>query len=106
VSAARLRDVGLSRATDEVVWHYAAQHGHVILSKDAELPAQLPARGTSKRYCATGTRRRCRPSTIDANLARARFIRQPPWGGGVENDRGGVLSYAQHPEFGDELKGA
>lgn len=31
-----VRDVGLSRATDDAVWNYAAQHGHVIVSKDAE----------------------------------------------------------------------
>ena len=31
-----VRDVGLSRATDEAVWTYAARHGYVIVSKDAE----------------------------------------------------------------------
>ena len=31
-----LRDVGLSRATDDAVWTYAAPHGYVIVSKDAE----------------------------------------------------------------------
>lgn len=31
-----VRDVGLSRATDEAVWNYTARHGHVIVSKDAE----------------------------------------------------------------------
>jgi predicted nuclease of predicted toxin-antitoxin system len=31
-----VRDVGLSRATDDAVWNYAAQHGHVIVSKDGE----------------------------------------------------------------------
>jgi predicted nuclease of predicted toxin-antitoxin system len=31
-----VRDVGLSRATDDAVWNYAARHGHVIVSKDGE----------------------------------------------------------------------
>jgi predicted nuclease of predicted toxin-antitoxin system len=31
-----VRDVGLSRATDDAVWTYAAQYGYVIVSKDAE----------------------------------------------------------------------
>ena len=31
-----VRDVGLSRATDEAVWTYAARHGPVIVSKEAE----------------------------------------------------------------------
>jgi predicted nuclease of predicted toxin-antitoxin system len=30
-----VRDVGLARATDEDVWTYAAEHGFVIVSKDA-----------------------------------------------------------------------
>jgi predicted nuclease of predicted toxin-antitoxin system len=31
-----VRDVGLHIADDEVVWTYAAQHGFVIVSKDAD----------------------------------------------------------------------
>ena len=31
-----VRDVALSRGTDDTVWNYAAQHGYVIVSKDAE----------------------------------------------------------------------
>jgi predicted nuclease of predicted toxin-antitoxin system len=31
-----VRDVGLSRATDDAVWNYAARHGHAIVSKDGE----------------------------------------------------------------------
>jgi predicted nuclease of predicted toxin-antitoxin system len=31
-----VRDVGLSQATDDAVWAYAARHGYVIVSKDAE----------------------------------------------------------------------
>jgi predicted nuclease of predicted toxin-antitoxin system len=31
-----VRDVGLSRATDEALWTYTAQHGHVIVFKDTE----------------------------------------------------------------------
>ncbi len=31
-----VRDVGLARATDDAVWTYAARHGYVIVSKDAE----------------------------------------------------------------------
>ncbi len=30
-----VRDVGLSRAEDDVVWNSAAEHGHVIVSKDS-----------------------------------------------------------------------
>ena len=31
-----VRDVGLSRASDDAVWTYAARQGYVIVSKDAE----------------------------------------------------------------------
>ena len=31
-----VRDVGLERAPDEVIWRYAAQHGLVITSKDSD----------------------------------------------------------------------
>ncbi len=29
-----VRNVGLSQATDDAVWNYAARHGHVVVSKD------------------------------------------------------------------------
>ena len=32
----RVRDVGLQTADDETVWDYAALHGLVIVSKDAD----------------------------------------------------------------------
>jgi predicted nuclease of predicted toxin-antitoxin system len=39
-----VRDIGLSRATDDAVWNYAARHGHVIVSKDGEFhQRRLPA---------------------------------------------------------------
>ena len=31
-----IRDIGLQTADDEAVWAYAAQHGFVIVSKDAD----------------------------------------------------------------------
>jgi predicted nuclease of predicted toxin-antitoxin system len=31
-----VREVGLSQATDDAVWTYAARHGYVSVSKDAE----------------------------------------------------------------------
>lgn len=31
-----VRDVGLSAVSDEAVWHYAAQHGFTIVTKDAD----------------------------------------------------------------------
>lgn len=33
---AHVRDVGLQAADDDTVWTYAAQHGFVIVSKDAD----------------------------------------------------------------------
>jgi predicted nuclease of predicted toxin-antitoxin system len=35
-SATHVRDVGLARADDDVVWEYAAKHGFTIVSKDAD----------------------------------------------------------------------
>lgn len=34
--SAHVRDVGLQTADDEAVWNYAARHGLVIVSKDAD----------------------------------------------------------------------
>jgi predicted nuclease of predicted toxin-antitoxin system len=34
--SAHVREVGLQTADDDTVWHYAAAHGFVIVSKDAE----------------------------------------------------------------------
>jgi predicted nuclease of predicted toxin-antitoxin system len=34
--SAHVRDVGLEAADDATVWAYAAQHGFVIISKDAD----------------------------------------------------------------------
>lgn len=31
-----VRDVGLGEATDEAVWHYAAQEGFMLITKDAD----------------------------------------------------------------------
>lgn len=31
-----VRNIGLAEANDEAVWHYAAQHGFTILTKDAD----------------------------------------------------------------------
>lgn len=31
-----VRDVGLSEASDEAVWQYAAQHGFTVVTKDAD----------------------------------------------------------------------
>lgn len=31
-----VREVGLSEAPDEAVWHYAAQHGFTVVTKDAD----------------------------------------------------------------------
>jgi predicted nuclease of predicted toxin-antitoxin system len=31
-----VRDVGLKEASDEAVWQYAAQHGLIIVTKDAD----------------------------------------------------------------------
>ena len=35
-SAIHVRDVGLREATDSTIWAYAAQHGFVIVTKDAD----------------------------------------------------------------------
>lgn len=31
-----MRDVGLERADDQIVWTYAAAHGYIITTKDAD----------------------------------------------------------------------
>jgi predicted nuclease of predicted toxin-antitoxin system len=31
-----VREVGLERAADDQVWHYAAAHGYLIVSKDSD----------------------------------------------------------------------
>jgi predicted nuclease of predicted toxin-antitoxin system len=35
-SSAHVREVGLQTADDDAVWRYAAEHGFVIVSKDAD----------------------------------------------------------------------
>ena len=40
-----VRDVGLQAADDDTVWAYAAEHGFVIVSKDADLSTLASTRG-------------------------------------------------------------
>jgi predicted nuclease of predicted toxin-antitoxin system len=91
-------DVGLSRATDEVVWNYAAQHGYVIVSKDAEFhqrsfllghPPKVVwirrgncSTGDIETYCAIGTRT-CSPSTRIQSGRSSRSPEVPRAGGRI-----------------------
>jgi predicted nuclease of predicted toxin-antitoxin system len=34
--SAHIRDIGLKTADDETIWNYAARHGLIIVSKDAD----------------------------------------------------------------------